>query len=528
MAVVQISKIQIRRGQKNSSSGVPQLSSAELAWAVDTQELYIGNGAVSEGAPYVGNTKILTEHDNILELANSYTFASDDPAVTLSRPRTLLGKIDEIQVSVADFGAVGDGSTNNVTPFQNALTELFRNADPNYKKTLFVPNGEYKFLGDLEIPSNAIIRGETKSGAILNLDTANIRFITSTGDGLINFSSSNRPENVEMSNLTIKRSSGQTVITGMKNSSFDRVVWEGEYFLGNTVPSLATESSAVFWVNDVSRIKVDNITFKDCEFNSNSISIKCSQTTILDTSIKIEHCKFFVNDTSIYVNGVAGQGNIWNIQDSYFEEIATSAFYSTNGTGTKIQRCDFKKCGNGINLPSNPSSSIVSFGESKDNIVTGCTSDRQQLAMVTTSELTDAVSEVYNSDYTQIVNRNYSEIYLSNSYRPVAVFSALNNFITVNYILRLGDLVGGYYVRLGKLSFTIGDNYSKLSFTDSYQFSDESLASEGGKIMSNFEFTAELRDNDSDSGIETIVVSYKNPLATGATGNISFDVAYGV
>ena len=99
MAVVQISKIQIRRGQKNSSSGVPQLSSAELAWAVDTQELYIGNGSVQEGAPYVGNTKVITEHDNILELANSYRFSSDDPAITLSQPRTLLGKVDEIEDS---------------------------------------------------------------------------------------------------------------------------------------------------------------------------------------------------------------------------------------------------------------------------------------------------------------------------------------------------------------------------------------------------------------------------------------------
>ena len=68
MAVVQISKIQIRRGKKNSDSGVPQLSSAELAWAVDTQELFIGNGSVAEGAPQVGNTKILTNNDNILEL----------------------------------------------------------------------------------------------------------------------------------------------------------------------------------------------------------------------------------------------------------------------------------------------------------------------------------------------------------------------------------------------------------------------------------------------------------------------------
>ena len=60
MAVVQISKIQVRRGKK-TVSGIPQLASGELGWAVDTQELYIGNGSVAEGAPAVGNTKILTE-----------------------------------------------------------------------------------------------------------------------------------------------------------------------------------------------------------------------------------------------------------------------------------------------------------------------------------------------------------------------------------------------------------------------------------------------------------------------------------
>ena len=93
MAVVQISKIQVRRGQKNSNSGVPQLSSAEFAWAVDSQELFIGNGSVLEGAPYVGNTKILTEHDNILDLAGSYQFASNDTAISLSIPRRPIGPL---------------------------------------------------------------------------------------------------------------------------------------------------------------------------------------------------------------------------------------------------------------------------------------------------------------------------------------------------------------------------------------------------------------------------------------------------
>ena len=54
MAVVQISRIQQRRGKKNSATGFPQLASGEIGWAIDSQELYIGNGSVSEGAPYVG------------------------------------------------------------------------------------------------------------------------------------------------------------------------------------------------------------------------------------------------------------------------------------------------------------------------------------------------------------------------------------------------------------------------------------------------------------------------------------------
>lgn len=63
MAIVSISRIQQRRGKANSGTGLPQLASGEIGWAIDTQELYIGNGAVSDGAPYVGNTRILTQHD---------------------------------------------------------------------------------------------------------------------------------------------------------------------------------------------------------------------------------------------------------------------------------------------------------------------------------------------------------------------------------------------------------------------------------------------------------------------------------
>jgi hypothetical protein len=69
MSVTQISKITVRKGRKEN---LPQLSGGEFGWAVDTQQLYIGNGALEEGAPAEGNTEIITER-NVLGINNTFT-----------------------------------------------------------------------------------------------------------------------------------------------------------------------------------------------------------------------------------------------------------------------------------------------------------------------------------------------------------------------------------------------------------------------------------------------------------------------
>jgi len=59
MAVIQISKIQVRRGYNEQ---LPQLDSGELGWSIDTRQLYIGNGTSAEGSPNPGGvTELLTE-----------------------------------------------------------------------------------------------------------------------------------------------------------------------------------------------------------------------------------------------------------------------------------------------------------------------------------------------------------------------------------------------------------------------------------------------------------------------------------
>ena len=93
-AITQISQIKHRRG---ANDNLPQLASAELGWSVDTRQLYIGNGTLSEGAPEVGNTEILTEHSSIpgvptvvsATLTNDYsgtitTYYSQNPGIVLN------------------------------------------------------------------------------------------------------------------------------------------------------------------------------------------------------------------------------------------------------------------------------------------------------------------------------------------------------------------------------------------------------------------------------------------------------------
>jgi len=521
MAVVQISKIQVRRGQKNSNSGIPQLSSAEFAWAIDTQELYIGNGSVAEGAPYVGNTKIITEHDNILDLASSYQFASDDTAVTLSIPRSLQSKLDEY-VSITDFGAIGDGSTDCTEIFQTAFTQLFRNANSNYKKVLMIPNGEYLISGSLAIPSNAIIRGETQLGAVINIGANNIRFITSDGTELAGFDSSNRPQNVELSNFTILRSSGSLILSGLANSKLEGVRFKGEYRLGDAV-TLSTAAAAVVWLNNLAGTKVNGVEFKSCIFDSNPLSIKCSQTVAFETVVGFINCKFLVNHTSIYIDGITGQDNKWYINDCEFEEIARQALRSIAGRRTILHRCRFKNCGNDTATAADPTHPIVYFGEKTGNLLIDCSSDRQQAAGIVSVNTVNAVSEAYNVDKAEFVDRNYSQIYLSDSFRPVAVFSALNRYAVINYVLTLSS-----HTRIGQLTMTIDEDFTAVNLVDNYSYSSTSSTSIGGMIMTQFEFSAEIRDNDVDSGVDTVVLSYKNPVGNGATGNISFDVTYGV
>ena len=183
MAVVQISRIQLRRGKEESGTGVPVLASGELAWAVDTQNLYIGSGSVGEGAPAVGNVKILTNSENLLDYA-SYIYKDGAPVIQTGvdpnnpTERTLQDKLDD-QVFAADYGIIS-GNDDQSEKLQHAIYNLFlTNAYSGTKSrvVLIFSPGAYSFSETVYLPSFVRIQGAGKQRTVFNYTGTGSAFV---------------------------------------------------------------------------------------------------------------------------------------------------------------------------------------------------------------------------------------------------------------------------------------------------------------------------------------------------------------
>ena len=124
MAVIQISKIQVRRGLQEN---LPQLGSGEMGWSIDERRLFIGNGTLSEGAPEIGNTEILTIYSPI--------------GAALANIATIEANISALQSNVAALQANSATTTTSVTLLDNIATAtntavIFSSTSTNFDYTI--------------------------------------------------------------------------------------------------------------------------------------------------------------------------------------------------------------------------------------------------------------------------------------------------------------------------------------------------------------------------------------------------------
>lgn len=109
-----VRSIQHKRGPEEK---IPVLKPGEFALATDTEKLFVGTDN--------GNIKINGGH-----LTEEITTELEGKAQKT--------RVDELSINIKDFGAVGDGKTDDTSSFQRAVDEANKKGVP-----LFLPVGEY-------------------------------------------------------------------------------------------------------------------------------------------------------------------------------------------------------------------------------------------------------------------------------------------------------------------------------------------------------------------------------------------------
>lgn len=166
MAVIEIAKVQIRRGQE-LQTGIPQLDPGEFGWAEDTEHLYVGK-RISEGAADDENTRILTENDlnNVFSLIGSINTTTTLNSLYEYRGGVLANtsvtnlqlKLDSLNPSLVDFGVTATIGTyvQIDVGLQNAIDDIFNNVDPNVRadrrRILEIPAGWYYLSNTVDLP----------------------------------------------------------------------------------------------------------------------------------------------------------------------------------------------------------------------------------------------------------------------------------------------------------------------------------------------------------------------------------------
>lgn len=366
MAVIEIARIQVRRGQENQT-GVPQLAGGEFAWAADTEHLYIGLSR-EDGGARDANVRILTEND--LRNLNFFTPSVLSPLSSTSTyvyrqgtlitaqdninefQRTVQKRLDELDVSIENFGLVGQGGDDTAT-FQYAIDRLFLDTlalpgDP--ARTLVLPTGTFRISDTVFIPKNTRIVGQGPGKTIILITAAGshaFQTVDANSAGATSFitfpsiNSNTQPDYVCIENLTIEVSSAVNVTQALSLVSLDcanNAIIRNVKFKGYYTVNLGTplSSNAGVEIRGLGSVTSENVLIDNCSFEGLYYGIR-SNYDILNPNIN--NCKFSDLSRGIVFNDsidpLASTGpRFARISNNRFKNIAREAIFVGSNVST--------------------------------------------------------------------------------------------------------------------------------------------------------------------------------------------------
>jgi len=517
VAIVQISRITQRKGLFND---LPDpLAGAELGWATDTRQLFIGNGTLAEGAPIIGNTEVLTEFSDILNYATEYTYKGDAAGYTVQTGATagtpvsqsLQRRLDSYAV-ITDFGATGDGITDVTADINRALDQIFcQDINPLIRRSIFFPAGTYIITDTLLIPPYCKLYGEGSDSTIISFNvqtwTSTIGYASGvlvvdggvyyrsiaivpigiaisdatywgvetlpdymfrTTDSLqqtganIGTGGALAPGHVEISSMKFATNvpTSGALVQGAVDCVFDCVAFEGNGTAATlTTATLAT--AGVSFANQGSYV-CTNIVWNNCVFTKMAWGVNTDEAV---EGVTVSNCRFDTLFQGVYLGiisppvnyvGPTGVRITQNMFDNIYGEGITIVNCSLNATAYNT----FYEVGNSFNGQTNPVTPVIDL-DATNNVSVGDMFERK------TSQSSDLHPRIALNNKNNIalgMNVNNIELYQSN-----AISLTLANQLSVGTYNRIAGIqdvvannatanlayVNGTYISSLRMDYTI-------------------------------------------------------------------------
>ena len=347
---------------------------------MDTRQLYIGRGAIADGAPTIGNTEILTEHSDVIAQGvftyegntgvNVTTGIDGNNAIV----RTLHDRLDEVAY-VTDFGATGDGTTDDSAAVNRSIRNLIdATLDGSIKarRTIIFPAGTYLMSTDmLRLLTYINVSGEGINKTIIKMTDATQAAVARTADSknqittAIGTNSATAPAYIQISNLTLETTQDVDILLldSTTNSVFENVEFKGTF---TNTSGIGNSKACVKITNNTNgTLPSGNIVFRNCIFTKSNFGV------VIDDDIEnvvFDGCQFLILHKGIVlgenttgstpsVNGPVGVKAI----GCFFDNIDNQAFHVHNVDRNASISNVYRECGNNNSGANNPVTPVVEF-----------------------------------------------------------------------------------------------------------------------------------------------------------------------
>jgi hypothetical protein len=333
MAVIEIAKIQVRRGVENQT-GMPRLDAGELGWAQDTEHLYIGK-RMSEGAIDDYNTRILTENDlnyfillstNSGTISSSYQYKNNGLITTSidSVITTIQAKLDSMDAGLVDFYeglGISVNSNVDITAALNvAIANLYGSTSSEYRSRLSLPAGTFNISGPIHLRPYTSLVGAGKDHTVLKFyNSATMQTVDGNDntfdDGMQQGGHASRNITIEGMSLQFDPSTSG-VLVSLDDSVDSRIsdVRFGTYF--------ASTSTSTYGLNN-----------RSIGLRLRGSGAGVSGDTAYNKNIHIEDCAFDGINVGIYATGTVLSPVI---KDSLFNNLYHGIIFSATDTLSTI------------------------------------------------------------------------------------------------------------------------------------------------------------------------------------------------